>query len=79
MHRPQSVVCYVPHIHVRQLPMLLVWGTGDEMMAPQHLQWWLDHLPEHARVERPDGYGHSPFLECPELLADLILDHCERL
>lgn len=61
------------------LPMLLVWGTGDQLMSPQHLQWWLDHLPEHARVERPDGYGHSPFVECPELLADLILDHCERL
>jgi len=61
------------------LPMLLLWGTGDELMAPQHLQWWLDHLPEHARVERPDGYGHSPFVECPDVLADLILDHCERL
>jgi pimeloyl-ACP methyl ester carboxylesterase len=68
--------CLLPEqVQGLAMPTLLLWGQQERMMEPHHLAWFEANLPAHARVERPDGYGHSPFLECPALLAEHILKH----
>jgi len=36
-------------------------------------------LPRGTRVERPDGFGHSPHIDAPDALADLIVDFARQL
>jgi len=56
------------------MPVLMLWGQEERIMEEQHLAWFRDHLPAHARVERPERYGHSPFLERPRFLACRIVE-----
>ena len=44
------------------MPVLLSWGTAERVFPPSYLAFFREHLPDHAIVEEPEGYGHSPFL-----------------
>lgn len=52
-----------------EMPTLLLWGRREGLLPPSHLQFFCDHLPAHAAVERPVGWGHAPFLEQPDAVA----------
>lgn len=54
-------------------PLLLIWGRAERILPPQHLDFFRAHLPPHARIEEPRGFGHSPFLDEPRALAELML------
>lgn len=54
-------------------PLLLIWGQAERVLPPQHLDFFRAHLPPHARIEEPRGFGHSPFLDDPRALAELML------
>jgi len=56
-----------------RMPVLLMWGRSDRILPRASLAFFRAHLPRHARVERPEGVGHSPFLESPGALARRIV------
>lgn len=52
-----------------QVPTLLLWGRKDRILPPSSLDFFKRHLPSHVRIEEPESFGHSPFLEQPEELS----------
>jgi pimeloyl-ACP methyl ester carboxylesterase len=55
------------------MPILLLWGRSEKLLPPSALRYFRDHLPAHAIVEEPHGFGHTPQLEEPARLAARIL------
>lgn len=55
-----------------RMPVLLLWGQGDQLLPSQALAWFRTHLPAHAVIEEPRGWGHCPQLERPLELADRL-------
>ena len=58
-------------------PTLLIWGRDERVLPASHLAFFRAHLPPHARVEEPHGFGHSPYLEDPARLSRDILRFAE--
>ncbi len=58
-------------------PTLLLWGRDERILPASHLEFFRKHLPAHARVEEPHGFGHSPYLEDPARLSGDILRFAE--
>lgn len=56
------------------MPTLCVWGQGDRILPRANLEFFRAHLPGDARVVEPAGVGHSPYLEQPRALAQLVID-----
>lgn len=56
------------------MPILLLWGRSERLLPAEALAYFRDHLPAHAVIEEPVGFGHSPQLEHPFRLADRILE-----
>lgn len=55
------------------MPVLLLWGQSERIFPPTHFEYFVRHLPSHAVVERPEGFGHCPHLESPRVLARRII------
>ncbi len=55
------------------MPVLFMWGGAEQVLPPQHLQWYREHLPESAAVVEPANYGHSAYVEYPEDVAKRML------
>lgn len=53
------------------VPVLLVWGDRDRMVAHTGARRLLEALP-HTTYERFDGVGHCPQLEAPERLVHVL-------
>lgn len=62
-----------------QMPVLLVWGAEERLLPDSHLDYFKAHLPAGTRIERPDGFGHSPHIDAPDGLAELIVDFTREL
>lgn len=45
------------------IPVLLVWGRDERILPRAHFEFFRRHLPEHTRIEQPDGFGHAPYLD----------------
>jgi pimeloyl-ACP methyl ester carboxylesterase len=54
-------------------PVLLVWGKKDRLVFPAGADRVLDTVPG-ARLELIEDCGHCPQIECPERVADLVLE-----
>jgi pimeloyl-ACP methyl ester carboxylesterase len=54
------------------IPLTLVWGRSERLLPPSSLAYLRGHLPAHAVVAEPDGFGHCPHLDDPARLARLI-------
>jgi pimeloyl-ACP methyl ester carboxylesterase len=61
------------------MPVLLVWGRSERLLPDTHLEYFMKHLPKHAVVERPLGFGHCPHVDAPEALARRIVDVAARV
>lgn len=59
------------------MPVLMIWGEHERILPESHLRFWQAHLPDRARIERPPGMGHSPFLDRPRALSELVLGFLE--
>lgn len=46
-----------------EMPILLTWGRSERLLPASHLEFYRNHLPDHAVVEEPHGVGHVPYLE----------------
>jgi pimeloyl-ACP methyl ester carboxylesterase len=60
------------HLAKLDVPLLLLWGRRDRILPPSSLEFFRSSLPAHARIEEPESFGHSPFLEQPDELATRI-------
>jgi pimeloyl-ACP methyl ester carboxylesterase len=60
---------------LRQLsmPILLLWGQSERLLPASSLDYFRRHLPEHALIEEPAGFGHSPHFDDPARLAARLL------
>jgi pimeloyl-ACP methyl ester carboxylesterase len=56
-----------------RMPVLLIWGKDDRILPRPHLDYFRRHLPEHARIEEPEGFGHAPYLDDADSVAHRIL------
>jgi pimeloyl-ACP methyl ester carboxylesterase len=55
------------------MPVLLVWGRSERLLPDSHFHYFAKHLPKHAVVVRPEGFGHCPHSDAPAALAQRIL------
>ncbi len=55
------------------MPVLLLWGKDERILPRDHLEFFRRHLPEHARFEEPEGFGHAPYLDDVDAVARRIL------
>ncbi|MBX3203736.1 MAG: alpha/beta fold hydrolase [Labilithrix sp.] len=55
------------------MPILFVWGRSERLLPSTHLEYFTRHLPKHAVIERPDGFGHCPHFDAPGVLARRIV------
>jgi pimeloyl-ACP methyl ester carboxylesterase len=60
------------------MPILLVWGRSERLLPDTHLAYFRAHLPKHAIVERPEGFGHCPHVDAPEAVARRIVEFVEK-
>jgi pimeloyl-ACP methyl ester carboxylesterase len=67
------------HLRALTVPVLLMWGRAERILPKEHLEFFRRHLPDHARVEEPEDFGHSPYLDDPGRLARDILSFAEDL
>lgn len=56
-----------------RMPILLVWGRSERLLPETHFQYFATHLPKHAVIERPEGFGHCPHFDAPRVLARRIV------
>ena len=56
------------------MPILFLWGRSEKLLPASALKYFRAHLPAHAVIEEPAGFGHTPQFEVPERLAERILD-----
>ncbi len=56
-----------------RMPVLLLWGKGERILPRHHLEFFRRHLPEHAHLEEPEGFGHAPYLDDADAVARRIL------
>jgi pimeloyl-ACP methyl ester carboxylesterase len=56
------------------MPILLLWGRSERLLPPSSLAYFRRHLPTHAIIEEPEGFGHCPHLDDPERLAMLLVE-----
>lgn len=47
------------------VPVLLLWGESERLLASEGVEYFRAHLPAHARVEVVPGFGHVPHVEVP--------------
>jgi len=52
-------------------PTLLLWGTRDTWLTPDHEPWFAAHIPG-IEVKMLDGLGHQPMMEDPRAVAAAI-------
>jgi pimeloyl-ACP methyl ester carboxylesterase len=54
------------------MPVMLVWGRSERLLPRHALDYFRTHLPPHATIVEPDGFGHCPHLDDPVRLARTI-------
>jgi pimeloyl-ACP methyl ester carboxylesterase len=55
------------------MPVLLLWGRSERLLPESHFEYLSTHLPKHAVIERPEGFGHCPHFDAPGELANRIV------
>jgi pimeloyl-ACP methyl ester carboxylesterase len=56
------------------VPLLVIFGTEDELVEPEAADRWAKDVPR-ARVVKMEGVGHSPHWERPRDVVELLLDY----
>lgn len=62
-----------------KMPILLLWGRSERLLPPSALAYFRTHLPAHAVIEEPEGFGHTPQLEAPKRVAARIVEFVRGL
>lgn len=78
-HASNATALSPRELRALQVPVLLVWGRAEGLLPESHFRYFVRHLPKGKRVERPEGFGHSPHVDSTERLASLIVDFARQL
>lgn len=62
-----------------RMPVHLLWGRADTLLPPSHFEFYRAHLPAGAIIDRPDDFGHAPFLTQPDQVCERILRFARSL
>lgn len=62
-----------------RVPVHLIWGRADRILPRSHFEFFRTHLPPHAEVETPPGYGHAPFLHRAGDLTERLLHFTRKV
>ena len=57
-----------------QMPILLLWGQSERLLPKSSLAYLRRHLPGHAVIEEPAGFGHCPHIDDPARLAARLVE-----
>ena len=55
------------------MPILLLWGQSERLLPKSSLAYLRRHLPGHAIIEEPAGFGHCPHVDDPARLATRLV------
>jgi len=55
-----------------EVPTLVLWGQRERLLPDAHFAFFEEHLPDHARIERPPSFGHAPHIEHAGELAQRV-------
>jgi pimeloyl-ACP methyl ester carboxylesterase len=55
------------------VPTLLLWGRSERLLPPSSLAYFRKHLPKHALIEEPEGFGHCPHIDDPRRLTQRVI------
>jgi pimeloyl-ACP methyl ester carboxylesterase len=55
------------------MPILLLWGQSERLLPVSSLAYFRRHLPAHAVIEEPAGFGHCPHFDDPARLATRLI------
>jgi pimeloyl-ACP methyl ester carboxylesterase len=55
------------------MPTYVIWGRSERLLPPSHLAYFRSHLPAHAVIYEPYGFGHCPHLDDPAALAGTLV------
>ena len=61
------------------MPTLLLTGKDDGVIPEETLQWFREHLPEHAEVKEVEYFGHAPMSERPRVFGRLVRRFMEEV
>lgn len=61
------------------MPILLLWGKSERLLPETHFDYFARHLPPHAVLERPEGFGHCPHFDAPGRFARRIAQFAEHV
>jgi pimeloyl-ACP methyl ester carboxylesterase len=61
------------------MPVSIVWGGADRVLPTSHRDFFFAHLPPHAERLTPPAYGHAPFLDHVDAVADHLLAFARRI
>jgi pimeloyl-ACP methyl ester carboxylesterase len=56
------------------MPILLLWGQSERLLPRSSLAYFRHHLPRHAVIEEPVGFGHCPHLDDAARLAERLVE-----
>ncbi len=56
------------------MPVLLLWGRSERLLPASSLDYFRKHLPVHALIEQPEGFGHCPHIDDPARLSQRVID-----
>ena len=62
-----------------QCPTLFLWGKSERILPPSGLEFFRGALPPHVRIEEPEGWAHSPYLERPSEVVHKVLEFMRAL
>ncbi|MFZ5353268.1 MAG: alpha/beta fold hydrolase [Bacillota bacterium] len=65
-------------IHKLQLPVLCFWGNKDLVVLESMVRETAEAIGDNAEMVVLENSGHSPLVDCPELLADKIFEFIGR-
>jgi pimeloyl-ACP methyl ester carboxylesterase len=60
-------------LHALTMPILFIWGKRDRLMPAEHLHFYRENLPPHARIVEPDTFGHCPQIDEPGTVSRMLL------
>jgi pimeloyl-ACP methyl ester carboxylesterase len=67
------------HLPALAMPILLIWGQSERLLPPSALAYFKRHLPAHAVIEEPAGFGHCAHLDDPARLAARVVEFARPL
>ncbi len=56
------------------MPILFFWGRSERLLPDTFLAWFKQHLPPHAVIDEPEGFGHCPHFDSPARLAKRVTE-----